>query len=197
MIADKEYLSEYNRILDEIEDRDTEAKNKAIADANEVKKDASRYVSRICGPGLPGIRRFIEPLRESSKNRELAAAGDNEEKKAKIMEKYAKRQKRISVLQAGINVLEGITKAIAQGGILGLVTGAIVAASGYAQVQAIKATPLAKGGIAYSPVNALVGEYQGARNNPEVIAPLNKLKDLLGISSQGGGMLNSGSRGLI
>ena len=41
----------------------------------------------------------------------------------------------------------------------------------------------ADGGLAYGPTLGLMGEYAGARNNPEVIAPLNKLKDL--ISPQG------------
>lgn len=41
------------------------------------------------------------------------------------------------------------------------------------------ATPFANGGIVSGPVNALVGEYAGARNNPEVIAPLDKLKKLI------------------
>ena len=35
----------------------------------------------------------------------------------------------------------------------------------------------------------LVGEYPGARSNPEVIAPLNKLQGMIG-SSGGGGNLN-------
>ncbi|SFO04674.1 hypothetical protein SAMN05421741_11820 [Paenimyroides ummariense] len=37
----------------------------------------------------------------------------------------------------------------------------------------------ADGGIVSGPVLGLMGEYAGARNNPEVIAPLNKLKDLI------------------
>jgi hypothetical protein len=41
-------------------------------------------------------------------------------------------------------------------------------------------TPFAEGGLAYGPTVGLVGEYAGARNNPEVIAPLSKLKDMLG-----------------
>ena len=50
-------------------------------------------------------------------------------------------------------------------------------------------TPFADGGIVSGPTRALVGEYAGAKNNPEVIAPLNKLKTLLddGSSKQGGG----------
>lgn len=38
---------------------------------------------------------------------------------------------------------------------------------------------LADGGIAYGPTNALIGEYAGARNNPEVVAPLDKLKNMI------------------
>ena len=35
----------------------------------------------------------------------------------------------------------------------------------------------------------LVGEYPGARQNPEVIAPLNKLKNMIG-ERRGGGNIN-------
>jgi hypothetical protein len=41
-------------------------------------------------------------------------------------------------------------------------------------------TPFANGGIVSGPTPALVGEYTGARTNPEVIAPLNKLQNMLG-----------------
>ena len=38
----------------------------------------------------------------------------------------------------------------------------------------------ANGGIVSGPTNALIGEYPGARSNPEVVAPLSKLKTMLG-----------------
>ena len=38
----------------------------------------------------------------------------------------------------------------------------------------------AKGGIVSSPTLGLMGEYPGARSNPEVIAPLDKLKNIIG-----------------
>lgn len=44
---------------------------------------------------------------------------------------------------------------------------------------ATKPPALADGGIAFGETLARVGEYSGAGSNPEVIAPLNKLKDLL------------------
>ena len=42
-----------------------------------------------------------------------------------------------------------------------------------------KIPKLATGGIAFGNTLANVGEYLGARSNPEVIAPLDKLRDLL------------------
>jgi len=42
---------------------------------------------------------------------------------------------------------------------------------------------LAEGGIAFGPSLVEVGEYSGAGGNPEVIAPLNKLKDMIGGNS--------------
>ena len=50
----------------------------------------------------------------------------------------------------------------------------------------------ANGGIVSGPVNALVGEYPGAKSNPEVIAPLNKLKNIIGEQGGGGNMNVSG-----
>jgi len=48
----------------------------------------------------------------------------------------------------------------------------------------------ADGGIVSGPTMGLVGEYPGARSNPEVIAPLNKLQGMIGSSGGGGGNLN-------
>lgn len=48
-----------------------------------------------------------------------------------------------------------------------------------ATVTAAGAPMLANGGLATGPTLALVGEYAGASGNPEVIAPLDKLRSLL------------------
>ena len=56
-------------------------------------------------------------------------------------------------------------------------------------------TPFANGGIVYGPTLSIMGEYAGARSNPEVIAPLNKLKSLIGGESNGGGRLEARLRG--
>lgn len=64
--------------------------------------------------------------------------------------------------------------------IAAIITGtALVAATAAAKAALQNATAFANGGIASGPTLALVGEYSGARNNPEVIAPLNKLKSMI------------------
>jgi len=44
----------------------------------------------------------------------------------------------------------------------------------------------AKGGIVSTPTLGLFGEYPGARSNPEVVAPLDKLKGMIGNNGSGG-----------
>lgn len=64
----------------------------------------------------------------------------------------------------------------------GIASGFVSAAT--AMVEAIGVMPFAKGGVVSGPTLALVGEYAGASNNPEVIAPLDKLRNM--IQPQGG-----------
>ncbi len=59
----------------------------------------------------------------------------------------------------------------------GIAAGFVSAAT--AMVQAIGVMPFAKGGVVSGPTLALVGEYAGATNNPEVIAPLDKLRSMI------------------
>jgi hypothetical protein len=49
-----------------------------------------------------------------------------------------------------------------------------------------QATAFAEGGIVSGPTLGLVGEYPGASSNPEVIAPLDKLKNMLNTNEQSG-----------
>lgn len=62
----------------------------------------------------------------------------------------------------------------------GTFKGMFAAFSGFGQTKAF-----ANGGIVSSPTLGLVGEYAGARSNPEVIAPLDRLKSLIGDRSGG------------
>lgn len=66
------------------------------------------------------------------------------------------------------------------------VVGPILAIAAIGSVIAALASlpKFAGGGLVYGPTIGLMGEYSGAANNPEVIAPLNKLRGILG--SDGG-----------
>ena len=66
----------------------------------------------------------------------------------------------------------------------GIAAGFVSAAT--AMVEAVGVMPFAKGGVVSGPTLALVGEYAGASNNPEVIAPLDKLRSM--IQPQGAGI---------
>lgn len=55
-----------------------------------------------------------------------------------------------------------------------------------ATTKAIGAMAFADGGVVYGPTLGLMGEYAGAKNNPEVVAPLNKLREIIGTGASGG-----------
>ena len=77
----------------------------------------------------------------------------------------------------------------------GIVAGAAAIAIGAAmkgvasQMQGGGITAFANGGIVSGPTLGLIGEYAGASRNPEVIAPLDKLKGMIG---QSGSNVNVG-----
>ena len=63
-------------------------------------------------------------------------------------------------------------------------------------VASVAVTPFANGGIAYGPTLGIFGEYAGAANNPEVVAPLDRLKALIGDTGGGfSGKLEARLRG--
>jgi tape measure domain-containing protein len=65
------------------------------------------------------------------------------------------------------------------GAAIALIAGGAVL-RGLAQSQTFQGPKFANGGIVSGPTIGMVGEYAGASNNPEVIAPLDKLKNMLG-----------------
>ena len=65
---------------------------------------------------------------------------------------------------------------------------ALAVAAIAAVIGSILAIPkFAKGGLAYGPTLGLFGEYAGAANNPEVVAPLDKLRGMLQPAGDMGG----------
>ena len=71
------------------------------------------------------------------------------------------------------------------------IVGPILAVAAVASVLAALANlpKFASGAIAYGPTMGLFGEYSGAQNNPEVVAPLNKLRNLIQPTGGMGGVV--------
>lgn len=81
-----------------------------------------------------------------------------------------------------------IAKTIAISGPIGILiaggASAIIGTLFNKAIGSLGVPALAEGGLAYGPTLAMVGDNKGARTNPEVIAPLSKLK---GMMDNGGG----------
>lgn len=97
----------------------------------------------------------------------------------------------ISMIKANViaNATNPLNPAnIATGGIAspGLIVAGLSLVEGFLNA----ATAFAEGGIVSGPTLGLVGEYQGARTNPEVIAPLDKLRSMMG--GMGGNVVVTG-----
>ena len=118
----------------------------------------------------------------SEENKQKAINDINEkfaEKKAEADKKQAKRSKAIAVLEATIAAALAVVQALPKVG-LAIAVGAL----GAAKVALIKSTPIpafADGGLVTGATLGLVGEGPGtSMSNPEVIAPLDKLQNLIG-----------------
>ena len=92
-------------------------------------------------------------------------------------------------------IAQGVAAAISntlkiQGGALGLLAVPLagLAAAGASALFDSLIPKFADGGIVSGKTLAMVGEYAGASSNPEVIAPLDKLKSLIG-QNEGSGQI--------
>lgn len=93
-----------------------------------------------------------------------------------------------SLTVASAKQTEAMSEGVASGAKLpfpaNLIAIAAIVASIGAVISAIpKPKKFASGGIISGPTLGLMGEYPGASNNPEVVAPLDKLKGMIGNSS--------------
>ena len=108
---------------------------------------------------------------------------DSEKKRKAIAREQAKDAKTIAIIQAVIAGALAVVTALSMmpppaGVILAVIVGALAAV----QIAAIAAQPLpalAQGGLAYAPTMAMVGDNPNAMIDPEVIAPLSKLREFL------------------
>jgi hypothetical protein len=105
-----------------------------------------------------------------------------DKKKAQAQKKQAKREKAVALLGAIVSTAKAVVAALPN-----VPLSIVIGALGAAQIGTIASTPIpqfAEGGIISGPTIGMVGEYAGARTNPEVIAPLDKLQGMLGDSGK-------------
>lgn len=103
----------------------------------------------------------------------------------------------VSAITTLITAIEAKKQADAQGAIVGAANsvastpfiGWTMALGAIASMTAalLSIPKFAKGGIAYGPTVGMFGEYPGASHNPEVVAPLDKLQNMLQPAGQNGG----------
>lgn len=137
----------------------------------------------------------LTAIKEKYDGKQLTIDEKFDSKRKELEAKQAKRDKAMKIAQAIMATAQAVVQALTAGPIAGPILAGIMAGLGAAQVAAIASTPLpmGKGGLAFGPTHAIVGDNPGAANDPEVIAPLSKLKSMLGgemnVSLNVGGVL--------
>ena len=113
---------------------------------------------------------------------------DADKKRKAIAQRQAKANKKFAIMNAIVNTAMAVTNALANiPAPFGVPAAIAMGVMGAAQVAAIASAPLpalAEGGLAFGPTAALVGDNVGAESDPEVIAPLSKLNNMIGGQAQ-------------
>jgi len=177
-----EEIAQQQKVADAIKKIDAEIaanKKKSVAETISIITD---YIEQFAGISKD-ITALARQNNEQERNEELTELSkqytdglisyeDYCEKKKQIERKAAQEEYKVkmwewnvSILQATANIAEGISKAIAQGGVAGIITGALVAAAGAVQIASITASrpkppAFAQGGV----VGGLNGATAGGDN---------------------------------
>lgn len=209
-IDESEVLSEEEKEAAKFAIDEKYAKNKAEL-WNEVATQINGYVQQTADIAQQAGDLMLENLQsqtntelmELDKKYEAGEMSEEEyyEKQKQIQQKAAREEYKIkmfqwtaSMLAATANIAEGVSKAIAQGGVAGIVTGALVAAAGGVQLASIiasKPTPpnFYKGGVIGGMNGATMGSdntYIHARAG-EMVLNANQQRNLWDmINGQGG-----------
>lgn len=168
--TEEEYLAKVEELKNEYDDKEIETWYGKLGRINEIIEEWKEYVDDIvyAMSDLFQTQQNNDTLAlEKEKDVQLARVKGNKDAEIKINEeftakkeaiekKYAEKQQKIALIMAIINTALGISKAIAQGGILGIVTGILVAAAGALQIATIAGQKFAEGGY--------TGEGSGQRD---------------------------------
>jgi TP901 family phage tail tape measure protein len=171
--------------------------NEQIASDERFTKDMERELKGVEMSKMTEEQKeaAVKKIEDKYAQKKMQADEKIDAKRKALELKAAKREKAMKIASAIMGTAQAVVNALAQGGpYAGPILAGVMAGLGAAQIATIASTPLpmASGGIVYGPTNALVGEYPGAQNDPEVVAPLSKLKSMLGNQQQMNVALNVG-----
>ena len=157
-------MEELNRVLDALREK----VNNAADEVKEITVVSSRQLTGMISTAFSGLG-------------EALVSGNGLEALKQVLVTIMDMLQQFGTALIAAGTASIALKAVAWSGIGAVIAGgALVAATAAAKAALQKAaTPFANGGIVSGPTYALVGEYAGARNNPEVIAPLDKLRNLI------------------
>jgi hypothetical protein len=182
------HISELEADLQGFVNKFGESLTKTFSNISQVIGDVSNLFSKIHHKKMVELDNEkakelekIESSKMSEEQKEEAVDALNDKfdkKKAAADKKQAKRAKAIAILEATVATAAAVVKALPN--IPLSVAAGVIGAAQIATIQSTQIPAFADGGIVSGPTVGLMGEYAGANTNPEVIAPLNKLKDMIG-----------------
>lgn len=207
-LCDSEVLSEEEK-YEKMKQLDEAYKQSKASQISDLMGQVSSYTSQIVGIINQAASVMLKAVEDEAKAEQAAieekylkgeiseeeyneAITESKKKAAEEQYKIQMVQWAASILQATANIAEGVTKAIAQGGVAGIVSGAIVSAAGAVQLASIiasKPTPpsFSTGGIVGG------SSYYG----DNVAANLNSREMVMNQAEQKGlwEFINGGSKG--
>ena len=150
------FLNDFKNVAEEIQGPIQETVNKTITAFDNLGESISNA--------------FVDAIFEAQNFGDAIVAIGKQILKTLLSEAIANA---ISNASSSMNVANQASGGLTIPGFIAAAVGSVKAA--FSNIPALK-----DGGIAFGPSLVEVGEYSGAGGNPEVIAPLNKLKDMIG-----------------
>ena len=144
-----------------------EKETQAFRDKEQIKAQISQATAKIISAGFD----FLFNRNQTLLNKELAAAGDNEEKREEIRVKFAKKGRNLAIVESLINTAVGITMALRSlPPPLSFTTAITTGILGAIQTAAIAAQKFARGGLVPKGFE-LPGSRSDTDNTPALLKP--------------------------
>ncbi|MFW6026318.1 MAG: hypothetical protein ACOCRX_08245 [Candidatus Woesearchaeota archaeon] len=151
----------------EYEDRKTEYIKNKEKEKNRAREEGLKSFESTTG----SITQSISNLHNIQKEKELEAAGDNEEKKEQIRKKYAQKEKDMSLTKAIISGALAVTRAAAIQPFIpaGLIAMGVAATQTGAQIASIRAQKFSRGGEVNGPGTSTSDSIPARLSNGESV----------------------------